>query len=1343
MLVIKGSTAITMAAQKRLMKTMNENGLDVENLSMRHVHLIDLSEPLKDDESKKLEEILNYGPKDVDAGLGKIQIYVVPRFGTISPWASKATDICKNVGLTKVKRIERIKHISLSSSKDEKLWRSFIYDRMTEQVIHSLDEAKRIFLEAGPRPLQFIDIKTGGEKTLFKANQELGLALAGDEIQYLLESFARLDRNPTDVELMMFAQANSEHCRHKIFNAQWTIDGQNKEKSLFQMIRHTHEQNPSGVLSAYKDNSAVMEGYSVPRYFVDPTNQVYHKITEPVDILMKVETHNHPTAIAPYSGASTGSGGEIRDEGATGRGSKPKAGLVGFSVSNLKVPQYVMPWEKDFGKPDRIASAYEIMLQAPLGAAAFNNEFGRPALTGYFRTFEDVLTTPTGSELRGYHKPIMIAGGFGNIRRNHIEKKKMPVGAKIIVLGGPAMLIGLGGGAASSLGSGDSEEGLDFASVQRDNAEMQRRCQEVIDRCVAMGEKNPICFIHDVGAGGLSNAVPEIINDGGMGGVINLRAVPSDERSMSPMEIWSNESQERYVLTVAKEDLPAFEKFCSRERAPFAVIGETTAERKLVVHDPIFNNFPVDMPLDMLLGKPPRMHRDFRTLAGPIPSFDSSAIDLNEALNRLLQLPAIADKSFLITIGDRSVTGMVVRDQMVGPWQIPVADCAVTTQTTLTRCGEAMAMGEKAPLALLNYRSSSRMAVAEAIMNIAAADVASLSEIKLSANWQVSASHPRDGAGLYEAVHAIGMELCPDLEICIPVGKDSMSMQTKWIEKDQDRALQDRAPRDSALQDRALQDSALQKIDKNTESRRDSNADLNSNLISNTERQSSEKSMAAPLSLVVSAFSKVADAGKTWTPELQHISEPSSLVWVDLSGGNRRFGGSCLTQVYNQVADQTPDVDVDQLKGFFKATRELKNLDLILAYHDISDGGLLICATEMAFAGRAGLSLEFNQTKSSPLSILFSEELGALIQVRDSQLPLIREIFSRSGIDQVMRISPVRRSDDIEVSFDGRLLIKRKRSELMGLWSKLTSLMQGARDNQTCAEQEYAFKQDETDPGLTAVVSFDLKKPFLEFNDKPLIAVLREEGVNGQMEMAAAFDAAQFTPMDVHMSDLLSGRIKLDAFKGLVACGGFSYGDVLGAGEGWAKTILLNPRVREEFERYFQRKDAFALGVCNGCQMMSNLRDIIPGTSHWPRFVQNTSERFESRVVMLEIKESPSIFLKEMSGSKIPIAVAHGEGRAEFKDEAQLKSADPFTALGYVDHHGESTMKYPRNPNGSPMGIAGLSNRDGRVLIMMPHPERVYRTITNSWHPIHWPEFGPWFKLFQNARVFVEENRQP
>jgi phosphoribosylformylglycinamidine synthase len=1162
---------------------------------------------------------------------------------------------------------------------------------MTESVLEHEADAARLFRHADPQPLATVDVLADGRAALEAANASMGLALAPDEIDYLVDNFRVLGRNPTDVELMMFAQANSEHCRHKIFNADFIVDGQKQDKSLFKIIRRSTEASPAGVLSAYSDNAAVMEGPEAGLFFPDPETGVYDFHREPVGILMKVETHNHPTAISPYPGAATGSGGEIRDEGATGRGSKPKAGLTGFSVSNLRLPDAVRPWEKDFGKPSRIASALDIMLEGPIGGAAFNNEFGRPNIAGYFRTFEMEVPGPSGREIRGYHKPIMIAGGFGNIRGALVAKGEVPAGAAIIVLGGPAMLIGLGGGAASSMASGASEEDLDFASVQRDNAEMQRRCQEVIDRCCALGEASPIVSIHDVGAGGLSNALPELVNDSRRGARFELRKIPSDEPGMSPLAIWCNEAQERYVLAVAADKLDTFEALCRRERCPFAVLGNATAERTLVVTDAHFGNQPIDMPLSVLLGKPPKMVRDVKHAQAAQQPFSTAGIDLREAITRVLRLPAVADKTFLITIGDRTVTGLISRDQMVGPWQVPVADAAVTATSYDTFTGEAMAMGERTPVALLDAVASVRLAVGEAITNIASAPIDDIGKIKLSANWMAPAGHPGEDARLYDAVRTVGQELAPALGIAIPVGKDSMSMSTVWKENGE------------------------------------------------------EKRVTAPLSLIVSAFAPATDIRRALTPQLRTDVGDTELLLVDLGAGKNRLGGSALGQVFGQLGDVPPDLDEPvRLKGFFAAIQELGGASKLLAYHDRSDGGLFITLVEMAFAGGTGVNIDLPPDSDDVLAQLFSEELGAVVQVRKSDAAQARACFARHGLDGFIHAcGGVTATNQIAIRKSGGVLFEEKRSVLRGIWSETTCAMQSLRDDPTCAAEEQASRCDAEDPGLVLRPSFDAQAdvaaPFIARGARPRVAILREQGVNGQIEMAAAFHRAGFEPVDVHMSDILAGRIELAGFRGVAACGGFSYGDVLGAGEGWAKSILYSARARAEFERFFARQDTFTLGVCNGCQMVSNLKEIIPGASLWPRFVRNRSEQFEARLALVRIEPSPSVLLAGMAGSRVPIAVAHGEGRAEFASAEARTALDNsgLVAARFVDHHGNPTEHYPENPNGSPQGLTAITTPDGRATIIMPHPERVFRSVQLSWRPDDAGADSPWMRLFRNARVFV------
>ncbi|MCZ4321525.1 phosphoribosylformylglycinamidine synthase [Pseudomonas anguilliseptica] len=1298
MLILRGAPALSAFRHGKLLEQLTSKVPAVTGLYAEFAHFAEVTGVLSADEEQVLARLLKYGPSvPVQEPSGRLFL-TIPRFGTISPWSSKASDIARNCGLAKIQRIERglAYYVSgeLNAAEAQQV-ADILHDRMTQLVLDNLEGAAALFSHAQPKPLTAVDILGGGRAALEKANVELGLALAEDEIDYLVTSFNGLGRNPHDIELMMFAQANSEHCRHKIFNASWDIDGESQEKSLFGMIKNTYQMHNEGVLSAYKDNASVIVGSVAGRFFPDPETRQYGATQEPVHILMKVETHNHPTAISPFSGASTGSGGEIRDEGATGRGAKPKAGLTGFTVSNLNIPGFEQPWEVPYGKPERIVTALDIMIEGPLGGAAFNNEFGRPALTGYFRTFEQAIQTPRGEEVRGYHKPIMLAGGMGNIRADHVQKGEITVGAKLIVLGGPAMLIGLGGGAASSVATGASSADLDFASVQRENPEMERRCQEVIDRCWQLGDNNPIAFIHDVGAGGISNAFPELVNDGGRGGRFELRNVPNDEPGMAPHEIWSNESQERYVLAVSAVDFERFKAICERERCPFAVVGEATEEAHLTVTDSHFANTPVDMPLEVLLGKPPRMHRSAAREAELGDDFDATSLAIDEAVTRVLHHPAVASKSFLITIGDRTITGLVARDQMVGPWQVPVADCAVTATSFDVYTGEAMAMGERTPLALLDAAASGRMAIGETLTNLAASRIEKMSDIKLSANWMAAAGHPGEDARLYDTVKAVGMELCPELGITIPVGKDSMSMKTQW---------------------------------------RDEGAD---------------KSVTSPLSLVVTGFAPVSDIRKTLTPQLRMDKGETDLILIDLGRGQNRMGASILTQVYGKLGTQAPDVDdAEDLKAFFAVIQGLNADGHILAYHDRSDGGLMVTALEMAFAGHCGLNLFLDalaDDSAELAAVLFNEELGAVIQVHQDATPEVLAQFSAAGLgDCVAVIGQPVNSDDVAISFNGRPVFGGQRRLLQRQWAQTSYQIQRLRDNVQCAEQEFDAILDEENPGLSAKLSFDvnhdISAPYIRKGVRPQIAVLREQGVNGQVEMAAAFDRAGFNAIDVHMSDILSGRVSLEEFKGLVACGGFSYGDVLGAGEGWAKSILFNARARDGFQAFFERKDSFALGVCNGCQMMSNLHELIPGTEFWPHFVRNRSEQFEARVAMVQVQESASIFLQGMAGSRMPIAIAHGEGHAEFENEEALLEADlsGCVAMRFIDNHGKVTETYPANPNGSPRGITGLTSRDGRVTIMMPHPERVFRAVQNSWKPDDWQEDAGWMRMFRNARVWVD-----
>ncbi|OMH31840.1 phosphoribosylformylglycinamidine synthase [Motiliproteus sp. MSK22-1] len=1313
MLTLRGAPALSAFRRQKLLSVLQEKVPVISGVYAEFTHFAELDSELNEAELKVLETILHYGPKadaeaiedvnESDQGVAKNAFFlVVPRPGTISPWSSKATDIAKNCGLASISRLER--GISYSVKSEQPLSdshldeiKSILHDRMTESVLDGVEEAGSLFSHAAPKPINSVDVLGGGREALVNANINLGLALADDEIDYLVDSFNELGRNPVDVELMMFAQANSEHCRHKIFNASWDIDGEAQDKSLFQMIKNTHELGGENVLSAYSDNAAVIVGSKAGRFYPDPDNQEYRYNQEDIQILMKVETHNHPTAIAPHPGASTGSGGEIRDEGATGRGGKPKAGLNGFTVSDLKIPGFEQPWESSYGKPDRIVSALDIMIEGPIGGAAFNNEFGRPNLNGYFRTFEQSVEGAAGAEVRGYHKPIMIAGGMGNIKDDHVEKAEIVVGAKLICLGGPAMLIGLGGGAASSMSSGASSADLDFASVQRENPEMERRCQEVIDQCWQRGDQNPIAFIHDVGAGGLSNAFPELVKDGGRGGNFELRNINNDEPGMSPLEIWCNEAQERYVIAVKPEDMEQFVAICERERCPYAMVGEATEEHHLTLGDKHFDNKPIDLPMSVLFGKPPKMHRTIERKTYPVVDFDSTSIDLAEAAERVLKLPAVASKGFLITIGDRTITGQVARDQMVGPWQVPVADCAVTTSSYDSYTGEAMAMGERTPLALVDGPASGRMAIGEVITNLACARITALEDIKLSANWMCATGYPGEDEKLYDTVKAVGMELCPELGITIPVGKDSMSMRTVWTDEKADGA---------------------------------------------------EKSVTSPLSLIISGFAPVADVRKSLTPQLRTDLGETDLILLDLGSGQNRLGLSALAQVYQQVGASVPDLDdAGLLKTFFAAIQELNEQGELLAYHDRSDGGLFTTLIEMAFAGHTGIDIDLDLLASNPeefAGALFAEELGAVIQVRRESTEQLLVELNAAGLGDCSKVIGSLNADDrINICFDDQEIYSASRTQLHSWWAETSYRIQSMRDNADCARQEFDGLADSENPGLRFELSYDINEdvaaPFIHTGVRPQIAVLREQGVNGQIEMAAAFDRAGFSAVDVHMSDLMAGRKTLDQFKGVVACGGFSYGDVLGAGEGWAKSILFNNKVRDQFQAFFDREDSFTLGVCNGCQMLSNLHDLIPGADLWPHFVRNMSEQFEARVAMVEVQESSSIFLQGMAGSKMPIVVAHGEGLAEFSDTQQFEQlqSSGSVALRYVDNSGQVTEAYPANPNGSPAGITGVTTPDGRVTIMMPHPERVFRAVQNSWAPDGWEEDGAWLRMFRNARAWV------
>jgi len=1312
-LKLRASPALSSFRLEKLKRSLG--ALTFSRVTTEYWHFVATETPLDAAQAAVLEALLTYGPAREKEARGELFL-VVPRFGTVSPWASKATDIAHACGLRQVRRIERgVAYwfakglLGKFSDADRAAIRAAIHDRMTETVLDDVDAAEALFAHYEPRPLATVDLRGRGREALVAANRDMGLALAADEIDYLAENFGRMGRNPTDVELMMFAQANSEHCRHKIFNADWIIDGQRQPLSLFGMVRETHKANPAGTVVAYSDNAAVMEGGPALRFYPG-ADGAYGYRAELAHTLMKVETHNHPTAIAPFPGASTGAGGEIRDEGATGRGAKPKAGLAGFSVSHLRIPDFTHPWEQTIGKPGRIVSALDIMIEGPIGAAAFNNEFGRPNLAGYFRTFEQTFA----GETRGYHKPVMIAGGVGAISDAQTRKKPFGAGTLLIQLGGPGMLIGMGGGAASSMGAGSNSADLDFDSVQRGNAEIQRRAQEVIDRCWQMGTDNPILAIHDVGAGGLSNAFPELVDAGGegVGARFDLRDVPSEEAGMSPREIWSNESQERYVLAIPPGRLPDFRAACLRERCPFAVVGTATEDGRLKVGDRLFGNMPVDMPLEVLLGKPPKMLRDVASVPRAFPRLDLTDVVLTEAVPRVLRMPAVAAKTFLIAIGDRSVGGLCARDQMVGPWQVPVADCAVTLRDFKGYAGEAFALGERAPLAMLDAPASGRMAVAEAITNIAAADIGDISRIKLSANWMAAAGHARTGedAALYATVKAVTVELCNALGVAIPVGKDSMSMKTVW------------------------------------------------------EDAGGRKEMTAPLSLVVTAFAPVEDVRRSLTPQLKTDQGPTTLLLIDLAAGRQRMGFSVLAQAYNRFGDAVPDLDAPGLlKAFFNAIQALNREGLLLAYHDRSDGGLFATVCEMAFAGRTGVSVNLDTVcwdaaatdhdgfeikpdmvkgrfNDRVLAAMFCEEPGAVVQVRAADRNAIIARLEACGLGGCVFVvgSPNQR-DEVRFVRNAKPVFALPRAELLRVWGETSYRMQALRDNPASALQEFDALADAQDPGISQHFSFDpsedIAAPFIAGGARPRIAILREQGVNGHVEMAAAFDRAGFAAFDVHMSDIIAGRVSLAGFRGFAACGGFSYGDVLGGGAGWAKSILFNPRARADFEAFFARDDVFALGVCNGCQMMANLTGLIPGAAHWPRFTKNRSEQFEARLVTVEVLDSPSLFFAGMAGSRIAVPTAHGEGFADFSQDGDI--AEAIAVIRYVDNRGQPTETYPFNPNGSAGGFNGYTTADGRFTILMPHPERVFRTVQQSWSMPGAGEDGAWLRMFRNARRWV------
>ena len=1286
-----GQSALSDFRLAKLLEAIRSIEPAISGLEARFTYLIDLDRKLGSNEETGLRSLLLSDEPAAGLAADSRALIVVPRPGTISPWSSKATDIAHACGFSDVKRIERgieyaVTPASALPASQFAVIGAPLFDRMTETLLNEVADANVLFEAHVRTPLTTVPLLVEGAPALRRANEELGLALSPDEIDYLCDNYRALDRDPTDAELMMFAQANSEHCRHKIFRADWIIDGEPQEHKLFDMIRATTAANDVGVVSAYSDNAAVIEGHVGSRLMPGAVDRRWTYSEEEIQILMKVETHNHPTAISPFPGAATGSGGEIRDEGATGLGAKPKAGLTGFTVSHLRIPEFAQPWEQPFGHPDRMATPLEIMLEGPIGAAAFNNEFGRPNLLGYFRSYELPAAGWPAHRIRGYHKPIMIAGGVGNVRAEHALKRDVPVGGRIVVIGGPAMLIGLGGGAASSLASGTSSEELDFASVQRGNPEIQRRAQEVIDRCWAMGADNPILLIHDVGAGGLSNAVPEAVDHSKLGARVELRDLPNAEPGMAPMGIWCNEAQERYVLIVGADRIPEFERICERERCPCAVIGTLTDDGRLVVSDRDFGNDVVDMPMQMLLGKAPKTTRDVaRVVPADVP-LDLDGIDLEEAALRVLRFPAVADKSFLIHIGDRSVGGLSVRDQLVGPWQVPVSDVAITASSFVGYTGEAMAMGERTPLAALNAPASGRMAVGEAITNIAAAAIEDIRQVRLSANWMAAAGQPGEDAALFETVRAVGLELCRELGIAIPVGKDSLSMRTHWQDEDLDREV------------------------------------------------------VAPVSLIVSAFAPVSDVRSHLTPQLRAVDGPTRLLLIDLGEGANRLGGSCLAQVYGLNGGTPPDLDRPlRLSRFFAAVQALRRAGLVLAYHDRSDGGLFAAVAEMMFAGRQGASLHLAGSESDVLSQLFSEELGAVVQVDERRLPEARSVLE--GFDTAwVEVGTVDASQELTVYNDDEVILRLGRISLQRAWSETSYRMQALRDNPATALEEFDRILDASDPGLNALLTFDpaddIAAPFVG-GSRPRVAILREQGVNSQYEMAAAFIRAGFDAYDVHTSDLLDGRDALDGYAGIVACGGFSFGDVLGAGGGWAKSILFNPALRDQFATFFERPDTFALGICNGCQMFSHLKDMIPGANHWPRFLRNRSEQFEARLSLVEVVSSPSLFLRDMDGSRIPIVTSHGEGRADYPDNRTRSLAEPLVALRYVDNSGGLAAAHPTNPNGSVDGVCGLTTVDGRVTIMMPHPERVARTVQNSWHPDEWGEDGPWMRMFRNARVAV------
>ncbi len=1273
--VLPSATVLSDFRVARLLERLQAHAPQLKGVVVQDFFLVDGEASTAD-----LRRLLGEGPDALPAADGTL--YVVPRVGTLSPWSSKATDIAKVCGLAGVKRVELGRAVLLAgvgSLPDAALVE--LHDPMMESVLASALDLAGVFATGTPRVLRSVDVLAGGKAALEAANKDWGLALSADEIDYLVDYAVKAGKNLSDAELMMFAQVNSEHCRHKIFNAEFTVDGVTAPLSLFQMIKESYKASPAGVLSAYSDNCAVVEGHTAMRFFPEGDHH-YREHAEPVHILMKVETHNHPTGISPHPGAATGAGGEIRDEAATGLGGRPKAGLCGFSVANLRIPGFTQPWEVDLGRPSRMASALQIMLEAPIGAAAYNNEFGRPCLTGYFRTYE--AFAPDGRN-RGFHKPIMIAGGYGNIRAEHVLKKVVVEGAALIVLGGPAMLIGLGGAAGSSMATGAQAADLDFASVQRANPELERRCQEVVDACWALGEANPILSIHDVGAGGISNALPELVHADDRGGHFKLRDVLAADPALSPMEIWCNESQERYVLAVAPESVALLEQFCARERCPMAVVGTATAEQQLRVEDSLLGSDTVQMPMQVLLGKPPRMRRTTTRAPQTFAALDTSRIDPKDAGLRVLRHPSVASKNFLITIGDRTVGGLTVRDQMVGPWQVPVADCAVTATGFEATTGEAMSMGERPVLALLDAPASGRMAVGEAITNLAAAHIVRLSDVRLSANWMAACGQGDEDARLFDTVKAVGAELAPALGIAIPVGKDSLSMKAQW------------------------------------------------------QQNGEARTQTAPLSLIVSAFAPVADVRKSLTPQL--AAEPSTaLVLIDLGNGRNRMGGSILAQVYGQVGDVAPDLDQPaQLKAAFTLVQKLNVEGRVLAYHDRSDGGLFAAVVEMALAGRSGVTVQLEALGADAMAALFNEELGMVLQLRAADVAAVLAEAEAAGLSAAVIGEPTA-EDYVRFRHGARELFADTLEPLHKTWAETSHKMAALRDHPDCAREEFAAVGAPHDPGLSVKLSFDAAARAPAIGKRPKVAILREQGVNGHIEMAYAFHAAGFESVDVHMSDVLEGRVQLANFAGFAACGGFSYGDVLGAGQGWARTILFNERARNEFQQFLANPERFALGVCNGCQMMAALQSIVPGAGQWPLFRKNRSQQFEARWGMVELLPSKSLFFKGMEGSRLPIAIAHGEGRPEFKNTADLAAlqANGQVAMRFITNAGAVAKSYPANPNGAEQGVTSICNADGRVTILMPHPERTIAGAVGSWWPTANGDKTPWFRMFENARQWTK-----